>query len=95
MASVPPRLFQAVGEGKVRTQGVLSMLNPWNKAYGLAAEAKKRVKDSNLSGDGTVLGGMLVVRQGEGGVSYMSREEGFGDFAPLDEVLAAAKDAAK
>ena len=83
-----------MGEGKVRTQGILGLLNPWNKAYALADEAKKRVKDSNLAGDGTVLGGLLVVRQGEGGASYMSREESFGDFAPLDEVLAAAREAA-
>jgi hypothetical protein len=80
-----------VGEGQLRKQSVLSLLNPWNKAYYLAAEAKQRVKDSNLAGDGTVLGGMLLVQAGEGGAVYMSREESFGDFAPLEDVMAAAQ----
>lgn len=71
----------------VRTQSALTLLNPWNKAYSLAADAKQRVKESNLSGDGSVLGGMLLVRAGDGGAAYMSREESFGDFAQMEEVL--------
>ncbi len=79
---------------QVRTGGLLSMLNPFSAAWRRIREAQGRVAESNLVGDGSVLGGMLVVRAGEGGLVHMSREESFGEYAPLEEVLADARKAA-
>ena len=44
-------------------------------------------------GDGYTMGGLLVVRP-PGETTYRFLEEQFGDAAPLEEVLAAAKQAA-
>lgn len=49
------------------------------------------MRDSNLVGEASVLGGLLVVRQGDGGVAWMHAEESFGAFPPTEEVVAAAK----
>lgn len=43
----------------------------------------------NFTGEGFVMGGLVVVRNGL--VEYSFREENFGDHAPWTEVLAAAK----
>jgi hypothetical protein len=78
----------------VRSGGLLSMLNPFSAAWRRIREAQGRVAESNMVGDGSVLGGMLVLRRGEGGVVHMSREETFGEYAPLEDVLADARRAA-
>jgi hypothetical protein len=55
---------------------------------------RKNVKDSNLSGEASILGGLLVVAAREGGIKYRHAETTFGEFPPTDEVIAAAKKAA-
>ncbi len=84
-------LYRVLGEGKVRKGGLLGMLNPFSAEWKRISEAKKRVSDHNMVGDGSVLGGMLIVKQGAGGVVHMSREETFGEYAPMEKVLADAK----
>jgi hypothetical protein len=46
-------------------------LNPWNAAWSRIKAAGQRVQESNLVGDGTILGGLLLVKAGEGGVAYV------------------------
>lgn len=51
------------------------------------------MKESNLNGEASILGGLLVVKQGQGGVAYMHPETTFGEFPPTQEVIDAAKQA--
>lgn len=48
------------------------------------------MRDSNLAGEASILGGLLVVRQ-DGTVAWLHAEESFGEFPPTSEVVAAAK----
>ena len=41
---------------------------------------------SNLTGEGLVAGGLLVLRRGSGGVLLSHVEKVFGDHAPMPEV---------
>ncbi|KAI8465304.1 MAG: R53.5-related protein [Monoraphidium minutum] len=77
----------------VRTQSALSLLNPFNAAWGRIRAANGRVAESNVAGDGTVLGGLLLLKAGEGGAAYMHAERSFGEFPPVEEVVAAVKTA--
>eukprot|EP00884_Botryococcus_braunii_P005731 jgi/Botrbrau1/15159/Bobra.0149s0026.2 len=87
--------FKALGGGKVRKGNLLAFLNPASRVWKNVKEAKEvGVPESNLTGDGVTMGGLMVVRQGSGGVEYAFIEETFGDHADHDEVLAAAKAAA-
>lgn len=54
------------------------------------ASVRRVVKDSNVNGEGTILGGLLVVKQGQGGIAYMHAETSFGEFPPTEDVIAAA-----
>ena len=56
-------------------------------------ESNRTVERSNLVGDGLTFGGLLVVRKG-GKVEYAFQEETFGDHAPPEDVLDAARKAA-
>lgn len=50
----------------------------------------RNISDSNLNGEGTIMGGVLVVKPN--GVAWMHVERSFfGDFPPTTEVVAAAK----
>ena len=48
--------------------------------------AKKTVEESNLTGEGLVAGGLLVLRRGSGGVVLSHVEKTFGDHALMPEV---------
>ena len=82
--------------GKVRRGNVLDLLNPFSRAWKNMRRAKEggKVKDSNLIGDGLTLGGVLVFAKG-GEVVYSFPEATFGDHAPFEELVAAAKKAAE
>ncbi len=85
----------AVHGGKVRRGNVLDLLNPFSRAWKNMRRAKEggSVKESNLVGDGLTLGGVMVISKG-GKVEYSFPEATFGDHAPFEELLAAAKRAA-
>jgi hypothetical protein len=51
------------------------------------------VKDSNVNGEASILGGLLVVKAGQGGIVYMHPETTFGEFPPTQDVIDAAKKA--
>ena len=59
----------------------------WRRTLG----ATSRVKEHNMTGEGTILGGQMVVRAGAGGVAYAHKEAAFGDYGPMDDLLAAAR----
>lgn len=40
-----------------------------------------------MKGEGRILGGMYIMAPGDAGAVYEYREQVFGDFAPLDDVL--------
>mmetsp|Transcript_21173 Transcript_21173/g.67025 ORF Transcript_21173/g.67025 Transcript_21173/m.67025 type:complete len:92 (+) Transcript_21173:121-396(+) len=84
--------FKTVGEGKVRRSGLWGLVwklmsSPLAKRF---KEAEKIAK-GNFDGDGTNLGGVLVVAKGGTKVQYAYREAEVGDVAPVEEVVAQAK----
>lgn len=88
--------YRALGGGQVAKKGLLALAskqvrenNTRSKAY-IAAHGL----DSNLSGEGMILGGLLVLRAGEGGIVMQKNESTFGDIAAIEEVIAAAGAAA-
>mmetsp|Transcript_33500 Transcript_33500/g.73102 ORF Transcript_33500/g.73102 Transcript_33500/m.73102 type:complete len:138 (+) Transcript_33500:2791-3204(+) len=81
--------FAAVGGGKPRAMSLMGLLNPFGKAWKNASRAKTAVSSSNLKGNGLVGGGLLVMKNGE--VVYGFQEKNFGDHAPTEDILAAAK----
>eukprot|EP00775_Hariotina_reticulata_P005476 gene5476-5711_t len=85
--------YKVFGDGQLRTGSVLSMLNPLHPVWGRIMAARNNVKDSNLSGEASILGGLLVVAAGKEGIKYMHAEKTFGEFPPTEEVIAAAKQA--
>ncbi|KAG0618966.1 hypothetical protein M758_4G105200 [Ceratodon purpureus] len=79
--------FRALGGGKLMKDSLFTgfFLNPiarlnWKRAM-------KTGIQYNTRGEGTIKGGMFIVRPGKGGVAYQFAEKNFGDWAPLDEVL--------
>lgn len=87
--------FKAINGGHTHKISLFHMLNPFSQAWKNTRRAQKTVTDSNLKGEGTIAGGLVVVKAGSGGVVYSHLEKTFGDHAPLEEVLAAAKEAAQ
>ena len=85
----------AVHGGKVKRGNVLDLLNPFSRAWKNMKRAKEggTVKDSNLVGDGLTMGGVMIFKAG-GDVEYIYPEATFGDHAPFDVLLEAAKKAA-
>ena len=81
-------LFKALGQGVVRRGSLLSFLNPFAPLWKNVAASKGVT--GNFVGDGLTFGGLLVVRKG-GDVEYAFQETTFGDHAPQEDVLAAAK----
>lgn len=90
-------LFKAVGQGKVRKPSMLALLNPFGRVWREhAALVKERgVEKHNLKGDGSITGGVLVLRRGDGGVEAAWQERTFGDAPEPADVLRAALAAAE
>lgn len=87
--------FKALGGGEVRSKGMFSLLSGAVRANNSRASEylKTNGGDSNLTGEGFIMGGLYVVDR-SGSVKYTFVEETFGDHAPLDDVIAAAQAAA-
>lgn len=79
--------FKALGGGVLPKESFITgfIFNPVARAN--YQRAKATGIESNLKGDGTIKGGLLIVRPGRGGVAYQFVERNFGDWAPLEEVL--------
>ena len=88
--------FKAVGGGKLKKGSLSAFLNPFSRIWKHAGDAKKAgVKEHNLNGEGLIMGGMFVMKPGSQGVQYQFQERNFGDHAPIEDVLAAAKAASE
>jgi hypothetical protein len=55
---------------------------------------KAGVENHNIKGEGLIKGGLFVMKPGSKGVQYQYQERQFGDHAPVDDVLNAARAAA-
>lgn len=87
--------YKAFGDGNLRRGSLLSFMNPFSRAWANVrrANGSNLVKEHNLNGEGMILGGLLVMKKGEGGPVYMHVESTFGDHADVKDVLEAAKKA--
>ena len=88
--------YKALGGGQVAKKGLFALAskdvrenNKRSKAY-----IEAHGLDSNLSGEGMILGGLLVLRADEGGIVMQKNESTFGDIAATEEVIEAARAAA-
>jgi len=81
------RFYKAVHGGEVKRGSLLSLLNPFSKAYANIRETKAagRVTDQNFEGDGLTLGGLAILDVG-GEAVYTFAEKNFGDRASLTEI---------
>eukprot|EP00877_Chromochloris_zofingiensis_P014585 jgi/Chrzof1/9380/Cz04g00200.t1 len=80
------QIYRAFGNGHVRKRSYFRMLNPFSPVYARGKSAVKNVKNwGNLTGggDGSIMGGCLLVRQGEGGIGYMHVEKSFGEYPEI------------
>ncbi|CAG8729734.1 25847_t:CDS:2, partial [Dentiscutata erythropus] len=81
--------FNCIGGGQIQYGGIMSFLKPsvW---FNIRQNMKTGIT-GNFKGDGSVLGGIYIIRQGSGGIEYQYREKVWGDHAPFDQVLTAVK----
>lgn len=87
-------LFKLLGGGEEKSKGIFALASSAVRSANSRAGdyLKQTGGDSNLTGEGWILGGLLVVRPG-GAIEYQHSESTFGDLADLDEVMAAAQSA--
>ncbi len=87
--------FRAVHGGALRKSSLFwTLINPI-KMYRVVKNFKKigeRTPRNNLNGEGLIMGGLIVFKRG-GEVVYSHREKEWGDCAPIEKVLEAAKKA--
>ncbi|XP_024375270.1 uncharacterized protein [Physcomitrium patens] len=79
--------FKALGQGELPKEGIVTGLLLNGAARANLRRAKAAGLDGNYIGEGTIKGGMYIMRPGDRGVAYQFIERNFGDWAPLEEVL--------
>ncbi|KAK3847120.1 MAG: hypothetical protein J3R72DRAFT_431900 [Linnemannia gamsii] len=79
--------YKALGNGRLRTGGWEQMVRP--SFWGNLIRNKKSGVKGNFIGDGSILGGLLLVHQGDQGIAYEHIEKVWGDIAHADRVLEA------
>ncbi|KAG0277754.1 hypothetical protein BGZ95_005420 [Linnemannia exigua] len=79
--------YKALGNGRLRTGGWEQMVRP--SFWGNLIRNKKSGVKGNFIGDGSILGGLLLVHQGDQGIAYEHIEKVWGDIARADRVLEA------
>lgn len=85
-------LFRALGGGKLLKDSFISgfIFNPLARSNFKRAKALPGI-EFNYTGEGTIKGGVFIVRPGKSGVAYQFVERTFGDRAPLDEVISVCR----
>ena len=87
--------FRAVGGGVLKRSSLFfTLINPV-KMYKIVQNFMsigERTPRNNLNGEGLIMGGLIVFKRG-GEVVYSHREKEWGDCAPIEKVLEAAKKA--
>ncbi|KAG0203077.1 hypothetical protein BGX28_004541 [Mortierella sp. GBA30] len=79
--------YKALGGGKLRTGGWEQLIRP--SFWGNLIRNKKSGVKGNFEGDGSILGGLLVLHAGDRGIAYEHIEKVWGDIAHADRVLEA------
>ncbi|KAF9121909.1 hypothetical protein BGW39_010159 [Mortierella sp. 14UC] len=80
--------YKALGSnGHLRTGGWGQLVRP--SFWGNLIRNKKSGVKGNFIGDGSILGGLLLVQQGDQGIAYEHIEKVWGDIARADRVLEA------
>ncbi|KAF8977058.1 hypothetical protein BGZ46_007698 [Entomortierella lignicola] len=79
--------YKALGGGRLRVGGWEQMI--WPSFWGNLIRNKRSGVKGNFEGDGSILGGLLVVRSGDDGIEYEHVEKVWGDIAHADKVLSA------
>ena len=79
--------YKAVHGGQLKKGSLLSLLNPFSRAYANIRQVKAagRVTEQNFEGDGLTLGGLAILDVG-GDAVYTFEEKNFGDRASLTEI---------
>ncbi|KAG9068888.1 hypothetical protein KI688_011177 [Linnemannia hyalina] len=80
--------YKALGNGRLRTGGWGQLIHP--SFWGNLIRNKRSGVKGNFIGDGSILGGVLLVQQGDQGLAYEHIEKVWGDIARADRVLEAA-----
>ncbi|KAF8935083.1 hypothetical protein BGZ47_010072 [Haplosporangium gracile] len=80
--------YKALGNGRLRTGGWEQLVRP--SFWGNLIRNKRSGVKGNFIGDGSILGGLLLVQQGDQGLAYEHIEKVWGDIARADRVLEAA-----
>jgi hypothetical protein len=72
--------YKAIGGGEVAQKGLLALVSSEVRANNRRSKAyiAEHGLDSNLSGEGMILGGLLVLRADEGGIVMQKNESTFG-----------------
>lgn len=80
-------LFAAINDDrKVKKQSILSGLfssDMWRRIR----QAKDKGVEGNLKGEGSILGGILLMGSGETGPKWIRTEKSFGNHATNEEIL--------
>ncbi|KAI9136572.1 hypothetical protein BKA69DRAFT_1103351 [Paraphysoderma sedebokerense] len=83
---VDKKFFKAMGGGKLNWQGAWGLMNKESRTDFM--KAKERGITGNLSGEGRILGGLLIVSpKPTPHIPYQYQETRFGDYAPTATVL--------
>jgi hypothetical protein len=81
LADVNKTAFFGFRDGNVRRGSLLSIITPtFIKRY---RESQKSGLEGNLQGDGSILGGLLLMKPGNEGIWYEYPERDFGDHVRL------------
>ncbi|CAM6041089.1 unnamed protein product [Sphagnum compactum] len=79
--------FKALGGGRLNEENVITGVIFNKTARANWKRARATGIEFNSNGEGTIKGGLYIIRAGNGGVAYQFVETNFGDWAPLEEVL--------
>ncbi|KAG0333840.1 hypothetical protein BG004_000676 [Podila humilis] len=82
--------YKALGGGRLRTGGWEQMIRP--SFWGNLIRNKRSGVKGNFEGDGSILGGLLIVKKGDQGIAYEHIEKVWGDIASAQKVLQACSE---
>lgn len=83
--------YAALNGGTPLRGSLLPMANPFGAVWARIRAASRNVKEHNVVGDGLTMGGLLMMRAGEGGPAWLHLETEIGLVAEPEVVLGAAQ----
>ncbi|KAG2435500.1 hypothetical protein HYH02_011795 [Chlamydomonas schloesseri] len=79
--------YAALNGGTPLRGSLLPLANPFGAVWGRIRAAARNVKEHNVNGDGLTMGGLLLMRSGEGGPAWLHLETEIGLLAEPAAVL--------